>query len=101
MGGCVVSLDAYWANYDACLDAVRDHGHTVDDVIRICNEHYSPSAGAAFFPGGADRTLWDALANERAGWSIVWSEADYYFTAEDSVGGRLTYVEGDIMRGGR
>lgn len=91
--------DTYWANYEDCLDViVTRRGGTVEGVINVCNEHYPPSSGDAFFPGGADRDLLGTL-EERGGWRIVWSEASYFWVAQDRNGDRLTYIEGDIQRG--
>ncbi|MFD7247977.1 hypothetical protein ACFV6Y_39280 [Streptomyces massasporeus] len=92
-------MDSYWANYDKCLDRIKEDGRTVDDVIRILKEHYEPSSGEAFFPGGADRSLWGTLMWDRDDWSIVWSEADYFFAAQDSEGNGFTFCEGDVYRG--
>lgn len=92
-------LDAYWNNYERCFDKIRDHGHTVEDVIRILNEHWDISSGDAFTPSGGDRTLAGVLAWERDDWYFVWAEDDYYCCLADSQGNRLTYVEGDVYRG--
>lgn len=90
-------LDEFWANVDECLDAV-EKAETVDEVIAILNRHFLPSAGEAFFGGsGGDRQMYEAL--QTAGWTIVWSEADYWFVARDKHGDLLTYTEGDVSRG--
>lgn len=91
--------DPYWTNYEACLDKiVTGRGATVAGVIEICNEHFEPSSGEAFFPGGADRDLLGTLM-DRGGWSTVWVEAHYYFAIRDANGDVLSYIEGDIERG--
>ncbi|MCI2958238.1 hypothetical protein MN032_11065 [Agromyces atrinae] len=53
----------------------------------------------AFFPGsGGDRSLYSAL--RVAGWSLVQSEASYYFVAQHAISGKfLTYIEGDVLPG--
>ncbi|ORW08054.1 MULTISPECIES: hypothetical protein [Mycolicibacter] len=90
-------MDEFWANVDACLDAV-EMASTVDEVMSILNHHFLPSSGEAFFGGsGGDRQLIHAL--REAGWRIVWAEADYYFVASDKNGDLLTYAEGDVERG--
>lgn len=91
--------DIYWKVYDKCLDVIRDHGATVDDVIRILLTYWPPSSGDAFFPGGGDRTLVGVLLWERDDWYTVWAEADYYCCLRDSQGGLLSYIEGDVERG--
>ena len=90
------ALDDYWDNYDACLDNLRTV-LTVDELIRVCGEHYAKSVGDAFFPGGGDRDLLGTLMESN--WSLVWCRADYYFAARDPEGNTITYVEGDIYRG--
>jgi hypothetical protein len=93
-----MSLDPYWVNYERCLDRVQAEAKTVDDLIRIVNEHFDPSSADAFFPGGGDRDMLGTLSE--ADWNIIWSQADYYFAARPPGGGDgITYVEGDIYRG--
>lgn len=95
-----MSLDAYWANVDAALDKIRDGGDTVDDVMRILGEHFTPSSTEAFCDGsGGDRDLVDALMLEREGWTLRWYDARYYWCAEDRDGNLLSYIEGDVARG--
>lgn len=90
--------DSYWRTYEQCLDEVAAAARTVDDLIGILNVHYAPSAGDAFFPGGADRTLLDAL--RQAGWRVVWMEAHYYYAARQPEGADgITFIEGDVERG--
>lgn len=94
------TLDDYWANVSKALDTIRDHGDTVDDVMRILKEHFTPSSTEAFCDGsGGDRTLYDVLLWERDGWHLVWAEADYYWCAKDRNGDLLSYIEGDVERG--
>lgn len=96
MGGTTV-IDAFWKNVDECMDAV-EQASTVDEVITILKRHFQPSAGEAFFGGsGGDRQMYEALMT--AGWTILWSEADYWFVAQDKQGNLLTYTEGDVSRG--
>ena len=92
-------IDDYWDNYDACLAKLKSHGRTVEDVIRICNEHWTISSGDAFCPNGGDEDLLGTLTLDAEGWETVWVEADYYFAIRDIEGGVLTYVEGDLYRG--
>lgn len=94
------ALDDYWTNVDAALNRIRDEGDTVDDVMRILNEHFTPSSTEAFCEGsGGDRHLADALLSERTGWSLVWYDAHYYWCACDRDGKMLSYIEGDVARG--
>jgi hypothetical protein len=87
--------DLYWANYESCLDKIRDEGSTVADVIRICREHFGRSVGDAFFPGGADRDLLGTL-DKHGGWRITWMKANDHYQVADRNGARLEYVEGDL-----
>lgn len=92
--------DSYWANVDACLDKIQAGGKTVDDVLRILGEHFAPSSSEAFFGGsGGDRSVLGTLMWDRADWSTVWVDADYYWCARDANGDTLSYVEGDVERG--
>ena len=95
-----MSLDAYWANVDTALDKVRDEGDTVEDVMRILKEHFTPSSTEAFCDGsGGDRGLVDVLMNERTDWTFRWYDAHYYWCAADRNGDLLSYIEGDVARG--
>lgn len=95
--------DKFWAAIDVALDEIENTS-SVDEVIDILNRHFAEewahaTDGEAFFPGsGGERQLDDAL---NRGWSIVWSEAPYYYVARDPAGGLLTYIEGDVYRGDR
>ena len=93
-----MSLDDYWANQDRALDRIIAEGKTAADVIRILNEHFTPSSGVAFFPGGGNRDLLGTL-DDTPGWRTVWVEASYYFAARDSAGNGITFVEGDVYEG--
>lgn len=92
-------MDSYWKNYEDALDEIAKDGATVEDVMRILKARFEPSSCEAFFPGGADRSLYGALFFERKDWRNVWSEADYYWCAADANGDRLSYIEGDVQRG--
>lgn len=92
-----MSLNDFWRNVDECVAAVRT-APTVEAVIDVLNAHFSPSAGDAFYGGSGGTDLYAVIA-DAPGWSIVWSEADYFFVARDAQGGLLTYVEGDVYRG--
>lgn len=94
----VRQVDTYWANYERCLNRVESSARTVDQLLAILNEHYAPSSGAAFFPGGADRDLLGTLRD--AGWRPVWIRADYWFAMREPEGsGVITFTEGDVDRG--
>ena len=95
-----MSWDDYWGNVAAALDKIRDEGDTVDDVMRILGEHFTPSSTEAFCEGsGGDRHLVDVLMNERDGWELRWYDAHYYWCAADRNGDLLSYIEGDVARG--
>lgn len=90
-------MDKFWRDVDACCDKITA-SRTVDEVIGILNQFFTPSSGDAFFAGsGGDRQVIDAL--RAAGWAIVWAGAVYYFVAKDHAGDLLTYIEGDVYRG--
>lgn len=88
----------YWANYERCLNRVAAEARTVDVLIAILNDHYSPSCGEAFFPGGADCDLRSTLVE--CGWRVRWSRASYWFAICEPEGDAgITVTEGDIDRG--
>lgn len=88
----------YWANYERCLNRVAAEARTVDALIAILNEHYQPSCGEAFFPGGADRDLRSTLLE--CGWRLRWSRAPYWYAiCEPESDHGITVTEGDIDRG--
>lgn len=91
-------LDDYWATQTLVLNRITAEATTVDQLIHILNQYYLPSAGDAFFPGGADCDLFDAI-DEAPGWSFVWVDADYYWCAADPQGARVSFIEGDVERG--
>lgn len=91
-----MDLDAYWAMYDRTLARVRDEKpDTFQRLKAILVAFHPPSSGDAFFPGGADDTLGDAL--EDAGWRVLWREGDYFWDARHpATGTRIEHVEGDV-----
>jgi len=91
-----VSLRAYWAAYDATLTRIRtERPDTFAGLKAILDTFEPPSSGDAFFPGGADDTLGDALHD--AGWLIRWREGDYLWDAiHPTTRARIEHVEGDI-----
>lgn len=93
----VGAMKAYRDRYDRTLARiVEEKPQTVDEVKAILDQFEPPSSGLAFFPGGADETLADAM--HHAGWSIDFREGDYVWVGR--CGSEiLTYVEGDIYRG--
>lgn len=90
------ALDAYWAAYDRTLARVRtERPNTFDALKAILDAYEPPSSGDAFFPGGADDDLADALHD--AGWTLRFTEGVYVYTAtHPTTGARLEHVEGDI-----
>lgn len=94
-------MRAYWAAYDATLARIRaERPATFAAVKAILDSFEPPSSGDAFFPGGADDTLADALYD--AGWHIEHIEADYFYVATNlTTRERLTYIEGDVYEGHR
>ncbi|MBO0813829.1 MAG: hypothetical protein J2P30_01545 [Actinobacteria bacterium] len=97
-----MSLDGFWAGYDATLARVRaEKPATLEDLAGILNAFQPPSAGAAFFGNNADDQL--ALALRDAGWYVHWLEGDYLWEAHRPGPGGSTvwihYVEGDVYGG--
>lgn len=91
-------MKQYWDAYDRTLARIiEEKPQTVDEVKMILDTFEPPSSGLAFFPGGADETLADALY--RAGWSIDYREGDYVWVGTSRTREQLTYVEGDVYRG--
>lgn len=89
-------MDAYWQQYDETLDRVATC-RTVQAVFDVLNETYPASSGDAFHPGGGDRDLLSVL---EAGWRVVWMVAPYHYSLDQPDGqDRLTYIEGDVLRG--
>lgn len=91
-----MSIHDYWAMYDRTLARIRDEKPDTFDALKaILDRFHPPSSGDAFFPGGADDTLADALRN--AGWHVDFQEGDYLWTAwHPLTGASIRHVEGDI-----
>jgi len=91
-----MSLEAYWKMYDHTLATVRaERPATFAGVKLILDRFEAPSSGDAFFPGGADDGLADAIMD--AGWSLAFEEGDYLWTAaHPGSGAVIRYVEGDV-----
>jgi len=93
-----MSLDGYWDAYERTLRRIVDEKPAnLAELKAILDSFSSPSSGAAFFPGGADNTLWEALTE--ADWQITWSQADYLWDARSPSGEYIHYVEGDVYPG--
>jgi hypothetical protein len=94
-----MSLDRFWAGYDATLARVRaERPDTLEGLAAILNAFESPSSGTAFFGNNADDHLEDAL--ESAGWHVRMIDGDYLWNASHPVtGAEIHYVEGDVYPG--
>jgi hypothetical protein len=91
-------MKTYWDAYAQTLARiVEEKPQTVDELKAILDGFTPPSSGIAFFPGGADETLGEAM--HLAGWVIDWREGDYLWVGRSKTGEVLTHVEGDIYRG--
>ena len=90
------AFDHYWRLYDRTLARIRDDKPDTFEALKaILDRFHPPSSGEAFFPGGADDTLGDALRD--AGWHVDWEEGDYLWTAHHPMtGASIRHVEGDI-----
>ncbi len=92
-----MSLSDFWAAIDAQLKDLES-AENADDVIRILGGVEAASSGDAFFGGGGgDGCMWESL--DKAGWSFVWFDADYYWCMRAPNGSMVTYVEGDVYSG--
>jgi len=91
-----VTSDLYWKGYHRTLATIRaERPATFAGLKLILDRFDRPSAGDAFFPGGADDTLADALSD--AGWSVKFEEGDYLYTAVHPESGAVVqHVEGDL-----
>ncbi|MDN4473572.1 hypothetical protein [Demequina zhanjiangensis] len=95
-GTTSMNMNAYWRAYRATLLRVRaERPVTFAGLKVILDVFHAKSSGDAFFPGGADDGLDDALRD--AGWSVTYEEGDYLWTAtHPSSGASVHYVEGDV-----
>ena len=93
------NLTAYWAKYDATLARVRaEKPDTLAKLKVILDDFEPPSSGVAFFPGGADDTLAEAM--DDAGWDVNWIEGDYLWDASNRHSKEaISHVEGDLYAG--
>lgn len=91
-----MSIDAFWLAYEATLARIRtERPSTFSGLKVILDAFQPPSSGQAFFPGGADDTLGDAMHD--AGWVVEWVEGDYLWTAyHPRTNASIRHVEGDI-----
>lgn len=93
-----MNLDSYWDRYDKTLArVVEEKPQSMDALKAILDTFEPPSSGEAFFPGGADETLGEAL--RAAGWSISYREGDYVWVGTSKTGEKVSHVEGDLYRG--
>lgn len=93
-----MSLDAYWAKYAETLTRIRtEKPSSLAELKVILDDFEPPSSGAAFFPGGADDTLGDAVSE--SGWGVNFLEGDYLWQARSRTGDVIHYVEGDVYPG--
>lgn len=91
-------MKAYWHFYNRTLQRIAEEKpQTVDGIKAILDAFEPPSSGIAFFPGGADETLAEAM--HTAGWRVDYREGTYVWVATSKTGEVLTHVEGDIYRG--
>ncbi len=92
----MVNLGAYWSAYDATLARVRSETPNTFEALKgILDSFEPPSSGDAFFPGGSDDDLADALID--AGWVLNFREGAFVYTAHHpDTGARLEHVEGDL-----
>lgn len=91
-------LDMFWKAIDAQLDRIEEtQASTGEALVEILGKpEPGLSSADTFFAGsGGDRQLLDALL--KAGWRVLWIEADYHYAAEHSATlAQIEYVEGDV-----
>ena len=93
-----MNLSSFWEQIDSQLEQLTS-ARSADDVITSLGGKASASVGDAFFEGsGGDGSVYESLSE--AGWTVVWFEAGYHWCMQAPDGSRITYVEGDIYRGG-
>jgi len=92
----VSALDGYWAAHDATLARIRQQQPDTFSALKaILDAFHPPSSGDAFFPGGGDDDLADALSD--AGWRLRFFGAGYVYSAKHpATGAKLHYIEGDL-----
>jgi len=91
-----MSLDLYWTRHGQTLTRIRaERPSTFAGVKLVLDTFEQKSSGDAFFPGGADDTLADAIMD--AGWSVDFEEGDFLWTGvHPDSGAVIHYVEGDL-----
>lgn len=92
-----MSIHDYWKMYDRTLARVRDEKPSTFAALKAILDRFEPpSSGDAFFPGGADDDLADALHD--AGWELRFNEGNYVYMARHPLtGAKLHHVEGDLF----
>ena len=91
-----MSSPDFWPEYGAALARVRDEQPDTFPALKaILDGFQPPSSGDAFFPGGGDDTLADALRD--AGWTLkFFGDAFVYKAKYPTTGACLHYIEGDL-----
>jgi hypothetical protein len=89
---------AYWNLYDLTLARIAEEKPQSFEVLKeLLDAFQPPSSGDAFFPGGADESLADAL--HTAGWEVAYGEGDYVWVGKSRIGVVISYIEGDVYLG--
>lgn len=91
-----MSPSSYRDAYDLTLARVREEKPATFAALKlILDDFVPPSAGDAFFPGGADDDLVDALAD--AGWEVrFFSSSNVYSARHPVTRAKLHHLEGDL-----
>lgn len=90
-------LDDFWAGIDAQLAVIRTATSAAQVVAAMPPVPGLSSCDGFFGGSGGDDTVYEALLE--AGWTTVWSEADYFWCMRAPDGSQLTYIEGDLVLG--
>ncbi|NKY96572.1 hypothetical protein [Nocardiopsis alborubida] len=111
---CPPVPEGFWAQVDHQLARIRDQRVSTFDQVRavLLDECYDAviaevnrnfvrrfSIDQAFFAGSGGESLIEALSE--AGWKMTAVEASYHYVmAHPGADEMLTYIEGDLERGG-
>lgn len=100
LGKGIGMADDFWAEVKAQYVELME-AQSAADVTRILSHERNPyganasSQGDGFYAGsGGEHSVLDALY--KAGWTVKWMQAAYYYAMTAPNGDIVTYIEGDI-----
>lgn len=91
-----MEVSAYRAAYTRTLARIREERPDTFAALKTILDHFTPpSAGDAFFPGGAEDELVDALAD--AGWDVrLFSSSNVYSALHPVTRAKLHHLDGEL-----